>query len=111
LLERKAQIAELAKEEAALAKQRDSLCAKRDEAKTTVEVALQLQQEFSEAERKIDNLRSEKNALERQVGAADERIAKLDNELQTQRGQLVENRQTWTHLRPRRERQRCGKKS
>ena len=89
LLERKAQIAELAKEEAALAKQRDSLCAKRDEAKTAVEVALQLQQEFSEAERKIDNLRSEKNALERQVGAADERIAKLDSELQTQRGQLV----------------------
>ena len=89
LLERKAQIAELAKEEAALAKQRDSLCAKRDEAKTAVEVALQLQQEFSEAERKIDNLRSEKNALERQVGAADERVAKLDSELQTQRGQLV----------------------
>lgn len=89
LLERKAQIAELAKEEAALAKQRDSLCTKRDEAKTAVEVALQLQREFGEAERKIDNLRSEKNALERQVGAADERIAKLDGELQTLRGQLA----------------------
>src|SRR5216110_333077 len=89
LLERKAQIAELAKEEAALAKQRDSLCTKRDEAKTAVEVALQLQREFSEAERKIDNLRSEKNALERQVGAADERVAKLDGELQTVRDQLA----------------------
>src|SRR5213592_2659807 len=89
LLERKAQIAELAKEEAAFAKQRDSLCTKRDEAKTAVEVALQLQREFSEAERKIDNLRSEKNALERQVGAADERVAKLDGELQTVRDQLA----------------------
>ena len=89
LLERKAQIAELAKEEAALAKQRDSLCTKRDEAKTAVEVALQLQREFSEAERKIDNLRSEKNALERQVDAADERVAKLDGELQTVRDQLA----------------------
>jgi chromosome segregation protein len=89
LLERKAQIVELAKEEAALAKQRDSLCTKRDEAKAAVEVALQLEREFSEAERKIDNLRSEKNALERQVGAADERVAKLDGELQTVRDQLA----------------------
>jgi chromosome segregation protein len=89
LLERKAQIAELAKEEAALAKQRDSLCTKRDEAKAAVEVALQLQRESSEAERKIDNLRTEKNALERQVGAADERVGKLDGEVQTMRRQLA----------------------
>jgi chromosome segregation protein len=89
LLERKGQIAELAKEEAALAKQRDSLCTKRDEAKTAVEIALRLQQDSSEAERKIDNLRSEKNALERQVGAADERVAKLDGERQTMRQQLA----------------------
>jgi chromosome segregation protein len=89
LLERKAQIADLAKEEAALTKQRDSVCAKRDEAKAALETASRLQREFGEVERKIDNLRSEKNALERQVAAADERVAQLEREVQTTRDQLA----------------------
>jgi chromosome segregation protein len=89
LLERKAQIAELAKEEAALAKQRNSLCAKRDEAKAALEIAVRLQRDLSEVERKIDNLRLEKNALERQVAAADERVGQLDRELQAMRDQLA----------------------
>jgi chromosome segregation protein len=89
LLERKAQIAELAKEEVALAKQHNSVCAKRDEAKAALEMASQLQREFGEVERKIDNFRSEKNALERQVAAADERVAQLEREVQTTRDQLA----------------------
>jgi len=89
LLERKAQIAELAKEEAALAKQRNSLCAKRDEAKAALEIAVRLQRDLSEVERKIDNWRLEKNALERQVAAADERVGQLDRELQAMRDQLA----------------------
>jgi chromosome segregation protein len=89
LLERKAQIDNLVKEEAALAQERDSLCAKRDEAKTALEIASRLQREFGEADRKIENLHSEKNALERQLAAADERVAQLERELQTMRHQLV----------------------
>jgi chromosome segregation protein len=83
LLERKAEIAELAKQETALVKERDSMCGKRDQARTAVEVASRLQREFSEAGRKIDNLQSEKAALERQVATADERIAHLERELQS----------------------------
>ncbi len=89
LLERKAQIADLAKEETALVKERDSLCARRDEAKAALEIASRLQRELGEAERKIDNLRSDKNALEHQVAAADERVAHLERELQTMRDQLA----------------------
>jgi chromosome segregation protein len=89
LLERKAQIADLAKEEAALAEQRDSIFAKRDEAKAALEIASRLQREFSEAERRTDNLRSEKNALERQLAVADERVAQLESEVQTMRQQFV----------------------
>ena len=89
LLERKAQIADLAKEEAALAKERESLCAKRDEAKTALEIASRLQRELGEAERKIDNLRSDKNALEQQIATADERVKHLERELQTMRDQLA----------------------
>ncbi len=89
LLERKAQIADLAKEEAAFTKQRESVCAKRDEAKAALETASRLQREFGEVERKIDNLRSEKNALERQVAAADERVAQLERDVQTTRDQLA----------------------
>jgi len=89
LLERKAQIADLAKEEAAFTKQRESVCAKRDEAKAALETASRLQREFGEVERKIDNLRSEKNALERQVAAADERVAQLERDVQTTRNQLA----------------------
>jgi chromosome segregation protein len=93
LLERKAQIGELVKEEAALAEERESLCAKCDEAKTALETASRLQRALNEAERKVDNLRSEQTALERQVGVADERIAQSERELQTMRHQLA-NEQT-----------------
>jgi chromosome segregation protein len=89
LLERKAQIADLEKEEAALSKERDLVCAKRDEAKNTLEIASQLQREFSETGGKIHNLQSEKTALDRQVSAADERIAQLESELQTARDQFA----------------------
>ncbi len=89
LLERKAQIADLAEEEVALVKQRDSVCAKRDEAKAALEMASRLQRDLAEVERKIDNLRSEKNALERQVAVADERVAQLEREVQTTRDQLA----------------------
>ena len=89
LLERKAQIADLAKEEAALAKERDLVCAKRDEAKTALETASRLQRELSEAGRKIDTLHSEKTALERQITAADERIAHLERDLQSGRDQVA----------------------
>lgn len=89
LLQRKAQIAHLAKEEAALSKERDALCAKRDDAKAALDIASRLQRESIEAERKIDTLRSETNALERQVTAADERIVHLERELHTLRDQLT----------------------
>ena len=89
LLERKAQVANLAKEEAALAKERDSVCVQRDEAKTALETASRLQGELSEAGRKIDALQSEETALERQIAAADERIAHLERDLQSARDQLA----------------------
>jgi chromosome segregation protein len=89
LLERKAQIGALEKEEAALSNERDLTCAKRDEAKSTLEIASRLQREFSETGGKIHNLQSEKTALDRQVAAADERIAQLESELQTARDQFV----------------------
>jgi chromosome segregation protein len=92
LLERKAEIADLAKQETALVKERDSMCVKRDKAKTAVEVALRLQREFSEAGRKIDDLQSEKTALERQVATADERIANLERELQSVRDELAKQK-------------------
>lgn len=89
LLERKVQIADLAKEEAALAKERDSVCARRDEAKTALETASRLQRELSEAGHKIDTLQSEKTALERQIAAADERIAHVERDLESGRDQLA----------------------
>jgi chromosome segregation protein len=89
LLERKAQIASLAKEEAVLANERDSVCARRDEAKTALETASRFQRELSEAARKIDTLQSEKTALERQITAADERIEHVERDLQSGRDQLA----------------------
>ena len=89
LLERKAQIADLAKEEAALAKERDSVNATRDDAKTALETASRLQRELSEAGRKIDTLQSDKTALERQIMAADERIAHVERDLKSGRDQLA----------------------
>jgi len=89
LLERKAQIADLAKEEAALAKEHDSVSARRDDAKTALETASRLQRELGEAGRKIDTLQSEKTALERQIAAADERLAHVKRDLQSVRDQLA----------------------
>jgi chromosome segregation protein len=89
LLERKAQIADLAKEETTLAKECDSVTARRDEAKTALETASRLQRELSEAARKIDTLQSENTALERQIAVADERIAHLARDLQSGRDQLA----------------------
>ncbi|HEX3619253.1 MAG TPA: chromosome segregation protein SMC [Candidatus Udaeobacter sp.] len=88
-LQRKAHIAELTREQAALGRECDSLLAKRDEEKSAVETASQLRREASDAERKIDNLRSEQGALERQVAVADERIAQLERELKAIRDQLT----------------------
>jgi chromosome segregation protein len=88
-LQRKAHIAELTKEQAALGGERESLLAKRDKEKSALETASQLRREASDAERKIDNLRSEQAALERQVAVADERIAQLERELKAMRDQLT----------------------
>jgi chromosome segregation protein len=89
LLERKAQIADLAKEEAALAKEHDSVSARRHEAKTALETASRLQRELSETGRKIDTLQSERTALGRQIAAADERIAHMERDLRSGRDQLA----------------------
>src|SRR5439155_15951481 len=89
LLERKAQIADLTKEEAALAKEHDSVSARRDDTKTALETASRLQRELSEAGRKIDTLHSEKTALERQIAAADERLAHVERDLQSGRDQFA----------------------
>ena len=89
LLERKAQIADLANEEAALAKEADSVNATRDEAKTALETASRLQRELSEAGRKMDTLQSDKTALERQIMAADERIGHVERDLKSARDQLA----------------------
>ena len=92
LLERKAQIADLAKEEAALAKEHDSVSTRRDEAKIALETASRLQRELTEAGRKIDTLQSEKTALERQITAADERLAHVERDLQSGRDQLANHK-------------------
>ncbi|PYL11136.1 MAG: hypothetical protein DMF48_08440, partial [Verrucomicrobia bacterium] len=89
LLERKAQIADLAKEEAILANECGSVSARLDEAKTALETASRLQGQLSEVGRKIDTLQSEKIALERQLAAADERIAHVERDLQSCRDQLA----------------------
>ncbi|MFL6499620.1 MAG: chromosome segregation protein SMC [Candidatus Udaeobacter sp.] len=92
LLERKAQIANLAREEAALAQEYESVSARRDESKTALETASRLQRELSEAERKIDMLQSERAALERQIAAADERLAHVERDLQSGRDQLAKQK-------------------
>ena len=89
LLERKAQIADLVKEDAALAKECDLVGVRRDEAKTALETASRLRGELSEIGRKIETLQSEKTALDRQIAAADERITDVERDLQTGRDQLA----------------------
>jgi chromosome segregation protein len=116
LLERKARVAALAKEESDCASRRDLLVQKRDQAKTSVSAAARnvdetrsyhqmahlanstsvnkialLQAEEKEAERKIDNLKSEKATLEQQIEAAEQRIAEFEEELESARNELAEH--------------------
>ena len=93
LLERKAQIADLAKEEAILAKECDSVSSQRDETKIALEAASRLQRELTDAARRLDTLQSEKMALERQIAAVDERFAQVEGDLQAERDKLA-NHQT-----------------
>ena len=116
LLERKARVVALAKEENECASQRDILLQKRDQAKTNVASAARrlddarshhqtahlehstsankislLQAEEKEAERKIDNLKSEKATLAQQIEVADQRVADLEEELNSARNELAEH--------------------
>jgi chromosome segregation protein len=115
LLERKARVASLEKEETEIATQREARIQQRDQAKTNVETASRqldearasyqnahlshsnsankislLQAEAKEAERKIDDLKSEKTTLEQQIEAAAKRIAELEDELNAARDDLAE---------------------
>ena len=90
LLERKTQISALAKEEAALTRERDTFLAERDAAKRALEVASLLQRELGEAEHKIDNLQSERTTLEQQMEAAGTRVTALEEELDAARDELTE---------------------
>src|SRR5205807_8161485 len=115
LLERKARVATLAREETECANHHDVVVQKRDQAKANVETASRqldearsqyqtthlaqsasankislLQAEEKEAERKIDNLKSEKTTLEQQIEAAGERVAEIEGELSTARDELAE---------------------
>jgi chromosome segregation protein len=114
LLERKAQISILTAEHSVLSAQREALRQKRDEAKTRFEKAMHdfaeartqsetadraqssaenrilfLERELNDAERKIEALRSEQTTLAQQVRVADGRVAKLEEELATQRDGLA----------------------
>ncbi|HET9856429.1 MAG TPA: chromosome segregation protein SMC, partial [Chthoniobacterales bacterium] len=116
LLERKARVSALEREEAESASQREVLVQKRDQAKANVEAALRqldearaqyqaahlshstsankislLQAEEKEAERKIDNLKSEKTTLEQQIEAAGQRVNELEDELNGARDELAEH--------------------
>jgi chromosome segregation protein len=116
LLERKARVAALEKEEAECTSQREILVQQRNQAKANVETgSLQLdearaqyqaahlshstsankisllQAEEKEAERKIDNLKSEKTTLEQQIEAAGQRVGELEDELNGARDELAEH--------------------
>jgi chromosome segregation protein len=115
LLERKARVTTLDKEMAGLENQRDGVSQKRDQAKVQVENASRqldearasyqaahlshstsahrislIQGEAKEAERKIDNLRSEKTTLEQQIQVAGDRVTELEQELGAARDELAE---------------------
>jgi chromosome segregation protein len=114
LLERKAEIAHLEKEEASLMEQRDRLAGKREEAKAALTAASQKlnqsrerhqtahlshstasgqislrKRERDDIARKIDSLQSEKATLQQQIAAADGSIAELERELNEARSQLA----------------------
>src|SRR5437588_7256 len=115
LLERKARVAALEKEEAESANQHEIVFQKRDQGKANVATASRqldearaqyqtahlshstsankislLQAEEKEAERKIDNVKSEKTTLEQQIEAAGERVVELESELSAARDELAE---------------------
>lgn len=117
LLERKARVTALEKEEAECAGQRNVVLQKRDQAKANVEATSRrleearlhhqaahlaqstsatkislLQAEEKEAGRKIDNLESEKTTLEQQIKAADQRVAELEEEINEARDELAEHK-------------------
>src|SRR3989475_5967495 len=115
LLERKARVAALEKEETECAHEHEIVIQKRDQAKANVATASRqlddarsqyqaahlaqstsvnkmslLQVEEKEAERRIENLESEKVTLEQQVEAAGERVAELESDLNAARDELAE---------------------
>ncbi len=116
VLERKARVAALAKEESYCASHYDILVQKRDQTKTNVAAADRqvdetrshhqsahvahstsankislLQAEEKEAERKIENLKSEKATLAQQIEVAHQRIAELEEELESARNELADH--------------------
>ncbi len=116
LLERKARVTALERDEAGCATQRDILIQKRDQAKANVATASRrldetrshhqsahlahstsanrislLQGEEKEAARKIDNLKSERAALEHQIEVARQRVSELEAELRSARDVLSEH--------------------
>ncbi len=115
LLERRARVATLEKEETECTSQREVLIQKRDQARANVQTASRqldearaqhqaahlshstsankislLQAEEKEAERKIDNFKSEKTTLEQQIEAAGQRLDELEAELNGARDELAE---------------------
>jgi chromosome segregation protein len=116
LLERKARMSVLERECSEIAKQRDSLLKKCDDAKAALEKItsgleearqqyeaaeheksdcdnriLFLTRELQEGEQKQTEVRSEQATLARQIQAADERIAKLEDELAGEQAALTVN--------------------
>ena len=114
LLERKAEIAVLEREQGSLTEQRAALAGKFDEMKAAVKAAAQelhrsrerhqaahivhststskislLEREKNEVAHKVDSLQLEKATLEQQVEAAGDRIIELEKELDDARAQLV----------------------
>ena len=115
LLGRKARITSLTDELAGLKAERDTALQQLETAKSAIQSAAArleetrvqrqnaqvthstsgsqialFERELQEAEKKIEILRSEKITLEKQVGSADEELAKLMKELETERGNLTE---------------------
>ncbi len=113
LLERKARMSLLSAEYAEVRSRRDALLQKRDAANAILEKArsefeetrrqyesadreqstwdnriLFLERESQESEQKIDQLRSEQTVLAKQIQTADQRIAKLEEELASERAGL-----------------------
>jgi chromosome segregation protein len=114
LLERKAEITALEKEEASLLQQRDLLAQKRDEAQSLVSAASQQldqsreihqaahlshstssgqiflrEHERDDITRKIDNLQAERTTLQQQINVANDRIAALETELSEARADVA----------------------